>query len=248
MGLNLIIDQGNSSAKVAIFDASELVAHFRYEELTIEVLSTLFTDYNISSAIYSSVRKDGVQVIDFLKKSVSELFIELNHTTPLPITVEYGTANTLGNDRVAAAIGAMELRGASNLLVIDAGTAITLDLVTDDGVYRGGNISAGVAMRFKALHSFTNCLPMVSVEGDTPLVGYSTETAIRSGVVRGVLAEIEGYIADISAKFTDLTVFMTGGDASFLVKQIKSCIFEEKNLLIRGLNRILQHNLVDCSF
>ncbi|MFI3239699.1 MAG: type III pantothenate kinase [Bacteroidales bacterium] len=244
MGLNLTIDQGNSSTKVAIFDGSEIVAKATYlPTITIAELDKLYNDYQITSAIYSSVRKDGAAIVQHLKGITPIWFQELSYTTNLPIKLLYKTPETLGYDRVAAAIGASEVKSGVNLLIIDAGTAITLDILTADGEYLGGNISPGVKMRFQALNHFTNKLPLIDVNGDIPAVGYDTETAIRSGVVGGVIAEIDGYIRENLIKFGDLTVFMTGGDSTFLVKQIKSCIFEDENLLMRGLNRIILHNI-----
>lgn len=244
MGLNLTIDQGNSSTKVAIFDGADIIARSSYEPaISVADIDVLFAKHPITSAIYSSVRKDGEQVIEHLQKITPVWFEVLTHCTALPIKVVYSTPETLGYDRVAAAIGAWEQCPNRNLLVIDAGTAITLDMITAQGEYLGGNISPGVRMRFNALNHFTNKLPLLDIDGDIPMVGYDTQTAIRSGVVRGVVAEIEGYISEFLIKYGDLTVFITGGDSTFLVKQIKSCIFEDENLLMKGLNRIIQHNI-----
>ncbi len=244
MGLNLTIDQGNSSTKVAIFDELRMVAKANYEPtITTNDLDNLYAKYQITAAIYSSVREDGAEIIEHLRKITPIWFEPLTYTTNLPIKVDYATPETLGYDRVAAAIGAAEHKPNSNLLVIDAGTALTLDILTAKGEYKGGNISPGVKMRFLALNKFTNKLPLVDTHGDIPLVGYDTQTAIRSGVVNGIIAEIDGYISENLIKYGDLTVFMTGGDCTFLVKQIKSCIFEDENLLMKGLNRIILHNI-----
>lgn len=244
MGLNLTIDQGNSSTKVAIFDSSNIVARTSYEPtITTTDLDILYNKYNITSAIYSTVRSDGADIINHLTHITPIWFDVLSHSTKLPIKVIYNTPETLGYDRVAAAIGAAELCANKNLLIIDAGTAITLDILTAKGGYLGGNISPGMKMRFQALNHFTNKLPLVNSTGDTPLIGYDTETAIRSGVLNGIKAEIEAYIREFLIKYGDLTVFMTGGDSTFLVKQIKSCIFEDENLLMLGLNRIILHNI-----
>ena len=125
------------------------------------------------------------------------------------------------------------------MLVIDAGSAITIDFVGKDGKYNGGNIAPGIKMRLKALHEYTSRLPMVEKDGDTPTMGYDTETAIRSGVINGICHEIEGYINEFKQKYCDVLVFLTGGDEKPLKNRIKSCIFADKYLVAKGLKRIL---------
>ena len=181
--------------------------------------------------------------------------IRFDKSTPLPLEVNYRTPGTLGSDRIAAAVGAWgEAPGRNrlaaavgaaseapgqNLLVIDAGSAITIDFVGKDGKYNGGNIAPGIKMRLRALHEYTSRLPMVDKEGDTPTIGYDTETAIRSGVLNGICHEIEGYINEFKQKYCDVLVFLTGGDEKPLKNRIKNCIFADKYLVAKGLNRIL---------
>ncbi|MBR2302142.1 MAG: type III pantothenate kinase, partial [Bacteroidaceae bacterium] len=128
------------------------------------------------------------------------------------------------------------------ILVIDAGSAITIDFIDANGNFRGGNISPGIKMRLKALHRFTNKLPEVEKEGDTPTLGYNTETAIRSGVISGICHEIDGYINQIRQEIPDVLIFLTGGDEKTLIDKIKNRIFAEKFLVAEGLNRILTNN------
>ncbi len=149
----------------------------------------------------------------------------------------------MGYDRIAAVTGAHTIYPNNNVLVIDAGTALTYDLVTAEGEYLGGNISPGMNMRFKALNKFTNRLPLLSInDEEIDLLGTSTEKAIKSGVVNGVLMEIEGFISSVSQKFTDLKVVITGGDAFSFEKRLKSSIFVISHLNLIGLNRILDYN------
>ena len=165
----------------------------------------------------------------------------------MPIRLGYRTPHTLGRDRIATAVGAwtiaQRLDNASDVLVIDAGTAITYDLVTADGCFVGGNISPGLHLRFKALHEHTGLLPLVEADGDAPVVGYDTETAIRSGVLLGMLGEIHSYIADLKLSHPNLMVFMTGGDGKRLHSRLcdESIIFNE-HLAAEGLNRIYLYN------
>lgn len=165
----------------------------------------------------------------------------LDKDTPVPIKLEYRTPHTLGSDRLAAAVGAMNEAPGRNILIVDAGSAITIDFVDSNGTFRGGNISPGVKMRLEALHKFTERLPFIDKEGDTPTIGYDTNTAIRSGVIHGICHEIDGYITDFKNKYPDLLVFLTGGDEKTLINKIKSHIFADRFLVAKGLNYILEN-------
>ena len=165
----------------------------------------------------------------------------MSPSTPVPIGNAYLTPDTLGVDRLAAAVGAVALTGSGNCLIVDFGTAITVDLVTD-GVFCGGNISPGVGMRFRALHDYTSRLPECSPAEVASALGSSTREAIEQGVMQGVMYEIEGHIARLTEKIKDLSVIFTGGDAKYFVKRIKNTIFANRELVICGLNRILEYN------
>jgi len=180
-----------------------------------------------------------------LKRVLSEefeQFIELDHLTDLPIENLYETPETLGKDRLAAAIGANELFPDQNLLVIDAGTAITYDLVSEKNQFIGGNISPGLEMRFKALNHFTGKLPLVSYSDVFQPIGKNTIDAIRAGVQNGILYEIEQCIDAFNRNYQNLRIIMTGGDSNFFDKKLNYSIFVNFNLTLIGLNRILEHN------
>ena len=142
-------------------------------------------------------------------------------------------------------IGASSLKPNSDLLIIDAGTCITYEVIDARGNYWGGNIAPGMQMRLRALHEFTARLPLVEAEGEVPGMGYNTETAIRSGVLRGMKYEIEGYIKSMRSKFPHLQVFLTGGDHINFDTNIKNSIFSDRYLVPRGLNKILDYNEKD---
>ena len=130
-----------------------------------------------------------------------------------------------------------------DLLVVDSGTAITLDLVTADGCFRGGNIAPGIATRFASLSGHCARLPLLDAEGDIPLVGYDTATAIRSGVVMGVVAQVKQMYAELKADYPRLLVVLTGGDCNIIAKRLNLEEMEvNENLVTIGLNRILEHN------
>lgn len=106
----------------------------------------------------------------------------------------------------------------------------------------GGNIAPGLHARLRAIGDYFPRLPHVEAEGDTPELGYDTETAIRAGAIKGMKHEIEGYIAAFRKKYADLLVFLTGGDDFLFDNTAKSRIFADHFIVPRGLNHILCHN------
>ena len=240
--LQLIVDIGNSSAKVALFEDDTLIEDFRIGH---EELCPLFTrvpsDSTIRAAIVSSVIPLGEEVEQAIK-ALPYPCLRMSAQLKMPFEIAYKTPETLGPDRLAAAAGAWAQQPGHDLLIIDVGTAITYDIVTADGIYRGGNIAPGIGMRFKALNHFTGKLPLVSKEGERTDIGISTETAIREGVLQGVSYEIEGYIKTYSIKYPKLLIFLTGGGAFLLDNQTKNRTFADNLLVVKGLNRILSLN------
>ena len=238
--MNLIADIGNNSAKFFLFNGEQMLLHTRRNDASYGVISEWNEQFGIDRIIVSTV-------IDLTEEQKNEFqsvgcpVLWFNSTISTPLKVEYATPHTLGSDRIAAAVGAWNERPCNNILVIDAGSAITIDFVTRQGIYKGGNIAPGIKMRLKALHEFTGRLPLIEKEGDTPAFGYDTETAIRSGVISGICHEIDGYINEFKEKYGDVLVFLTGGDEKTLKNRIKNRIFADKYLVAKGLNRILQN-------
>ncbi|MBR4849089.1 MAG: type III pantothenate kinase [Bacteroidaceae bacterium] len=236
--MNLIADIGNNSAKFFLFNGEQILLHTRKNDASYDVIHEWHSQFGIDKIIVSTV-------IDLTEKqkdvfqTVGCPVLWFNSTTATPLKIEYATPHTLGSDRIAAAVGAWNEQPCNNMLVIDAGSAITIDFVTRQGVYKGGNIAPGVKMRLKALHEYTGRLPLIEKEGEIPAFGYDTETAIRSGVITGICHEIDGYITEIKEKYGDVLVFLTGGDEKNLKNRLKSRIFADKNLVAKGLNRIL---------
>lgn len=236
--MNLIADIGNNSAKFFLFQDDKLILHTRRSGSSYDVIKEWNDIYGIDKAIISSVINlsyEQKRAFDVLNCPV----VWFNSSVSTPLDIDYNTPQTLGSDRLAAAVGAWNEKPGCNLLIIDAGSAITIDFVEKTGIYRGGNIAPGIRMRLRALHEYTGRLPLVEKEGDTPLLGKETETAIRSGVIRGICYEIDGYITEISQRFGDVYVFLTGGDEITLKNSIKNRIFADKFLVAKGLNRIL---------
>jgi type III pantothenate kinase len=240
--MNLVIDIGNSFVKLAVFEGDNLLskAVIGQDVLLKEVDLLKKKHPALTKAILSSVGKLPKNDSDQLNKKLN--VVTLNRHTKVPFVNNYSTPKTLGIDRIALVSASVSQFPDNNVLIIDAGTCITYDFVTGKNEYLGGAISPGVRMRYESLHTFTANLPLLDTEIPNDMIGDSTSTSIHSGVVYGVLNEIDGVIARYKQKYPDLTVILTGGDANFLSKQLKSSIFANSNFLLEGLNYILQFN------
>lgn len=239
--MNLIVDMGNSRVKLALMERGGTVAQEVAERLSGPLLDAFLAGRRPERAILSSTRGAAAEALSLLRQRTDRL-VEFTAATPVPIGNAYRTPATLGRDRLAAAVGAAELFPGRNVLIADFGTALTLDLLTADGVFRGGCISPGLRMRLRALHDYTATLPLCEPSGDAQLLGTSTEEAVVRGVMNALTFEVEGYIARLKEKFDDLQVIFTGGDAKFFDKRIKNTIFANCNLVLCGLDRILEYN------
>jgi type III pantothenate kinase len=240
--VNLVIDIGNTVAKLAVFDGDKVVEVLRGSNHSLDWLSMLCNKYPIKRGIIASV----ITLSNTIRRQLAGVpfeIIELNHLTPIPIRNLYKTPETLGMDRLAAVVGANYLSPGRNLLVVDAGTALTYEFIDAEGNYWGGNISPGIYTRFKTLNACCDKLPLIERKGETPEFGFDTETAIRAGVIRGIEFEIIGYITLLQKKYPDLLVFLTGGDKFSFDTNLKSIIFADRFLVLKGLNRILNYNV-----
>ena len=238
--MRLILDFGNTFQKCAVFNDDKIIAFERFENISIGNLKKFSENFDIKSAILSSVINTNAEIIEWLIKSF--LFIELSQSTPIPIKNKYASPETLGKDRLSAAVGAASIFPKQNVLSIDTGTAIKFDLVNNKGEYLGGSIAPGLYLRFKALHTFTDKLPLVPYNNEHLLIGDSTQTSILSGVMNGAIAEVNGLIETYKKQFKELKIVFTGGESIYFVKSIKSDIFADSNLVIKGLNEILKFN------
>lgn len=240
--MNLIVEQGNSAVKIAVYQRGTLIKSAVYHAFDTSGLAPWFEQYPLANGIYSTVTDPDNALMDAMSKQLSR-FIFFDSQVKLPIAICYQTLDTLGKDRIAAAVGANYMRPGADLLVIDAGTAITYELIDASGMYLGGNISPGLTTRFKALHYFTARLPLVEETEHVPLVGISTETALVAGVVNGIAYEMDGHIQAIRNRYPDIFVFLTGGHSFYFERRLKNVIFVAINLVLTGLNRILEYNV-----
>jgi type III pantothenate kinase len=236
--MNLVIDCGNTRIKVGLFKDRELVRQNSLQ--TLEELKEFMKHIDFNHVLVSSVNYDPNEILSW--SSTNGKKIVLKSSVPLPVRIEYGTPHTLGVDRIAAVCGAQELFPEKNCLVIDAGTCITYEMLDAKGVYHGGAISPGIAMRFEAMHTFTARLPLVKPNEHIDLIGNTTEACMQSGVMNGVLEEVKGFITKYKMLYPDLVVIICGGDFPFFENNLKPAIFVAPELVLIGLNRILRHH------
>lgn len=215
-GCVLTVDGGNSSTKAVVWVDGEPRANVRFFDDNIEALLPIIEEFQPAGAIYSSVGRLDAKFLESLRLLLDGRLEVLTPASALPIKVEYRSRSSLGVDRIAAASGADALSPKTGALVVDAGTAVTIDLLSPDSTFCGGNIAPGMALRFKALHDFTSRLPLVHPEGVCPDFGHDTVTAIRAGVIQGMASEVQCAMEAARRRFGDLPLFLTGNDAPVL--------------------------------
>ncbi|WP_372751999.1 type III pantothenate kinase [Labilibaculum sp.] len=242
--MNLIIDIGNTQIKAAFFENNKILRLKNSKTGEMEFITDLVSKYeNIQHIIISSVREYPEKLVNSLQEK-NRLVLFFNGEIETPLENLYESKSTLGYDRLAACAGANSLYSNKNCLVIDAGTAITFDFVTEKNQYLGGCISPGLQMRFKALHHYTKKLPELMPDEDFHLIGKNTKEAIVSGVQNGLIFEIDSYIDNLQKKHSDLQVIITGGDANFLSKHLTNMVDLQPQIVAIGLNKILEYNLL----
>jgi type III pantothenate kinase len=239
--MNLIIDIGNTRVKTAVFEGDKIVSrHIFGKSRLLSEIKKIIKNYKIGATIISSVSSITSKKLEKLHKLVPYMLVSPEIKTPFKNL--YSTPKTLGVDRMALVFGAVIIYPNHNVLIIDAGTCITFDFVNKKKEYLGGAISPGIEMRYKALNKFTSKLPLLEISKPLHFIGISTNESIHSGVVNGVIQEIDGVIEQYKNKYLHLTVVLTGGDANFLSKQLKSSIFANQNFILEGLNKMLIFN------
>jgi type III pantothenate kinase len=239
----LAIDVGNTKIKVAVFEQDTMILKEDYtNETLVEGLKKIYKKFTKSNkTIISSVSNLSEEAL-LLLKSKNKLYFLTNESS-FPFENKYATPLTLGIDRKVIVSGAVLKYPKQNCLIIDAGTCITYDFVDENKNYFGGAISPGIEMRYKAINYYTAKLPKLDTEEPVSYMGNSTNQSIHSGVVNGVIYEIEGFINDYLKESKYLTIILTGGDALFLAKRLKNPIFANSNFLLESLNLLYQYNI-----
>lgn len=242
MSKNLCIDIGNTRTKLALYSAEVFISSETYKTITPESILAHATNQKVENIILSNVG------IEWTQKQIELFythffFINLDHTTHLPIAIDYDTPETLGIDRIAALAGGLIYGDESAIGIIDAGTCITMDILDKNHTFIGGNISPGVRMRLNAMHSFTKRLPQLEPEDTINALGRSTKEAMLNGAQAGAIIEVSAFMRQMKEKFDKIKFILTGGDAYFFEKHLKKEIFVLPNLVLDGLNKILIHNV-----
>jgi type III pantothenate kinase len=243
LALKLVIDIGNTRAKWAVFEKDELLDVVNADSVKVVELKEILNRFpSIDAAILSAVKSYPEEIDRFLDHHLH--YLKLDYHTLLPFANLYETPESLGKDRMAIAAACRALFPNDNVLAIVAGTTVTYDFVNKQGEYLGGRISPGLAMRFRALNQFTDRLPLVDFEktAEPELVGSNTREAIYSGVLGGMLSEMDGMISQAKGTFDPLKVIIGGGDHKYFDKRLKNNIFAAPNIVLVGLKEILRFN------
>ncbi len=254
----LAVDQGNSFYKLSLFEGETPVEICRIPTEDSESVFPVVESWNPDCGAFCSVGHIDPRMVESFRLALRGHFLLLSHSTPLPISIEYSTPDTLGLDRVALAAGAASIYPGHNIMVVDAGTAVTIDVIqshpdngkrkTENGKlttsFLGGRISPGLLLRLEALNGHTAALPLVSADGPMPVAGDSTVTSIRSGVIGGLANEIVETFRQYRDVFGCSRVAFTGGDAGILFDLISSRIPADHvpDLMAKGLLYIYNHN------
>ncbi|MDM1044186.1 type III pantothenate kinase [Myroides sp. 1354] len=235
------LDIGNTRTKLAMFENNSLLKteYLSTKNLKEELLFFLKKNKIKPTIVLASVVHLDPTLLDWLQMNTN--FIQISHTTPLPLINKYKTPQTLGIDRLAGAAGATLVYPDTARLIIDAGTCITYDFVNVANEYLGGAISPGLQLRYKALNDYTDKLPYLQLEDIDYFIGQNTNESIQSGVINGIVAEIDNIINRYKKNYPDLTIILTGGDTVFLAKRLKNIIFANPNFLSESLNHIYQY-------
>nr|WP_315145347.1 type III pantothenate kinase [uncultured Flavobacterium sp.] len=239
----LAIDVGNTRIKAAVFEDNTLLEHFVFlkTELEKSIQNILEKYKNISDLVVASVSDVEKQAFIRFDTALNVHFI--SHSDAFPFVNCYETPQTLGIDRMVLAAGATLQYPKQNRLVIDAGTCVTFDFIDENDNYLGGAIAPGLRLRYESLHNFTAKLPLLTLEKPKHFIGKSTSESIHSGVVNGLVFEIDGYIEEIKGQYSKFIIILTGGDTVFLAKRLKNTIFANSNFLLESLNQTFQYKI-----
>lgn len=239
----LTIDVGNTRIKAAVFEGSTVLENFVFEkkELEKKIENILKKFQNCSDLVVASVGNVEKQSFLAFENQLNVHF--LTHEDVFPFINRYATPKTLGIDRMVLASGATLQFPKQNRLVIDAGTCITYDFIDEFDNYLGGAISPGLRLRYETLHNYTARLPLLALEEPESYIGNTTAEAIHSGVVNGFVYEIDGFIDEYRANFSNFIIILTGGDTDFLAKRLKNTIFANSNFLLESLNQTFQYKI-----
>ncbi|AXG73364.1 type III pantothenate kinase [Flavobacterium arcticum] len=239
----LAVDVGNTKIKVAVFEEYALIDKFIFDRDEVEKkINKIFkTHCEISQIVLSSVGKEDEDLLLWLQ-TYADLTV-INRMSRFPFENHYASPDTLGVDRMVLSAGAVLSFPDKNRLVIDAGTCVTYDFIDRSNSYIGGAISPGLRLRYESMHNFTAKLPLLYPEMPSDYTGNTTNKAMHSGVINGLLYEIEGFMSRYIEQYGDVSIILTGGDAEFLAKRLKNTIFANSNFLLESLNKLYLYTI-----
>jgi type III pantothenate kinase len=240
MSVTLCFDFGNTRLKCAIFSNGKFSEEILLDNDNEETIQAIIQKYKPERSILSSVIDHNPAIENLLQRETH--FHKLNHLSKIPVTTPVGKPDTIGADRLALVVAAVNIFPEKNNLVIGLGSAITYNFINKKHEFLGGGISPGMEMRFKALHTFTAKLPLVKPEWNFPLVGYDTKTNILSGVIIGMAKEIDGTIDAYAERYNNFNVLLSGGDIHYFADRLKNKIFADPYLIYKGLYAISEFN------
>lgn len=239
----LTIDVGNTRIKAAVFEGDTNLGSFAFEKEALQLsIQKIVANFPlIANLVVSSVGEVEKQSFRVFENQLKVHFV--SHEDLFPFVNNYGTPKTLGIDRMVLAAGATLLYPGQNRLVIDAGTCVTYDFVDENNVYQGGAISPGLRLRYESMHNYTAKLPLLTLQNPESFIGKSTAASMHSGVVNGLVYEIDGFIDEYKTGCSKIIIILTGGDAEFLAKRLKNTIFANSNFLLESLNQTFQYTI-----
>ncbi len=233
-----VIDSGNSSVKLGIFDQAKLIKS--YNSLSLPSIKKHLRDFGIDRVVISDVGGRKKMLMRACSGKIKTLWVSAG--LKFPIKIKYKSPESLGSDRIAAITGAWHRFGPANILVIDSGTCLTYDFVDENSKYLGGGISPGISMRLKALHAFTSSLPEIDFRRQFEFLGKDTKSSILSGTLGGIIYETEGIIKKFRKKFPDIKIILCGGNTDFLRANLKSSVHVIPDLILWGLLSVAVYN------
>lgn len=244
MSNTICIDWGNTLVKAAIFSKENKIVEAKQmnEAEAVAAITILIATHQPQGGILCSVSRNSAEAEMMLKQQLVH-FVRLDDSTRLPIMNAYSSPETLGPDRLAIAVGAQAAYPDKNILAVSLGTCVTYNFVQKSKAFRGGAISPGLRMRLKSMHEYTDKLPEINPDGEVLLLGYDTPTSMRSGAIYGMASEIDGMVAAFAEQYPDFNAVLTGGDAPLFANKLKSKIFADPDLLLKGLNLTLKYNV-----
>ncbi|RYY44307.1 MAG: type III pantothenate kinase [Chitinophagaceae bacterium] len=237
---SICLDFGNTRLKAAVFNDDKFVESIVLDDDSDASLLRLLERVKPERSILSSVINHNTHIEKILAEHTA--FHKLSHLTKINFTTPVGKPETIGADRLALMAAAAHFYPGKNNLVIALGSCVTYNFLNQNAQFLGGSISPGMDMRFKSMHDMTAKLPLVSADFNFPLIGYDTKTNLQSGVILGMINEIEGFIDKYHQHFGNFNVVLTGGNSAYFASQLKYKIFADHNFLFKGLYALSETN------